>query len=85
MSPVMPFAATSYVLGLSAVTRRNYLIGTLGAMPALAGYVFIGSLTGAGLDALQTGAGPLRWGLLTAAVMATVLLTWRLGVMVRRA
>ncbi len=85
MSPVMPFAATSYLLGLSAVSRRNYLIGTLGAMPALGGYVFVGSLTDAGLDALQQGAGPLRLGLLAAAAVATVVLTWRVGVLVRRA
>jgi uncharacterized membrane protein YdjX (TVP38/TMEM64 family) len=84
MSPVMPFAATSYILGLSAVSRRNYLIGTLGSLPALGGYVFIGSLTDAGLTALQTGAGPLHWALLAAAVIATVLLTWRIGVVVKR-
>ncbi len=85
MSPVMPFAATSYLLGLSAVTRRNYLLGTLGALPALAGYVFVGSLTDAGLDALQSGAGPLRLALLCLAAVATVVLTWRVGVLVRRA
>ncbi len=84
MSPVMPFAATSYLLGLSAVSPRNYLLGTLGSLPALGGYVFIGSLTGAGLSALQNGAGPLHWALLATAVIATVLLTWRIGVMVRR-
>ena len=85
MSPVMPFAATSYLLGLSAVSQRNYLLGTLGALPALGGYVLVGSLTDAGLDAIQTGAGPLRLGLLGLAAVATVVLTWRLGALVRRA
>jgi uncharacterized membrane protein YdjX (TVP38/TMEM64 family) len=85
MSPLMPFAATSYLLGLSSVSRRNYLLGTCGSLPALAGYVFVGSLTDAGLDALQTGAGPWRWVLLAAAVLATMLLTWRLGAIVKRA
>jgi uncharacterized membrane protein YdjX (TVP38/TMEM64 family) len=84
MSPVMPFAATSYLLGLSAVSMRNYLLGTLGSLPALGGYVFIGTLTDIGLSALQAGAGPLHWALLAVAAVATVLLTWRIGAMVKQ-
>ncbi len=83
LSPVMPFAATSYLLGLSAVTRRNYLLGTLGSLPALAGYVFVGTLTDAGLDALNGEPQPLRWALLAAAGIATLMLTWRVAAMLR--
>ena len=35
LSPVMPFAPTSYALSLSSVRLADYLIGTLAALPAL--------------------------------------------------
>jgi uncharacterized membrane protein YdjX (TVP38/TMEM64 family) len=38
-SPLMPCVATSYLLGLSAVSLRDYMLGTLAALPALLGYV----------------------------------------------
>jgi hypothetical protein len=39
----MPFVATSYLLGLSAISLRDYMLGTLAALPALLGYVSLGS------------------------------------------
>ena len=85
MSPIMPFAATSYTLGLSAIRRRDYVLGTLASLPALALYVFLGTLADAGLSAMRDGAGPLRYGLLAAGVLATVLLTVRVGQIAMRA
>ena len=38
----MPFVATSYLLGLSAISLRDYMLGTLAALPALLGYVSLG-------------------------------------------
>src|ERR1700733_5552158 len=35
LSPVMPFAATSYALGLSSVAVRDYVVGTCASLPAL--------------------------------------------------
>ena len=35
----MPFVATSYLLGLSAISLRDYMLGILAALPALLGYV----------------------------------------------
>jgi uncharacterized membrane protein YdjX (TVP38/TMEM64 family) len=37
LSPVMPFAPTSYLLGLSSIGMRDYLVGTLASLPALLG------------------------------------------------
>jgi SNARE associated Golgi protein len=69
-SPLTPFVAASYLLGLSAVTLPDYMLGTLAAPPALLGYVLLGALARAGLLA-STGAGPpFQWALLAATVLA---------------
>jgi uncharacterized membrane protein YdjX (TVP38/TMEM64 family) len=39
---LMPFVATSYLLGLSAISLRDYMLGILAALPALLGYVLLG-------------------------------------------
>ncbi len=85
LSPIMPFAATSYALGMSAIGWRAYTIGTLASLPALFGYVFVGRFAEAGLDAWSGRAGALRWGLLAAGAVATVLLTLLVGHLARNA
>ena len=79
VSPVMPFAATSYSLGFTSVSLRDYLIGTLASLPALAGYVFIGTLAGNSWSAWMSGGGTLKLVLLGIGVLATAILTLRLG------
>jgi uncharacterized membrane protein YdjX (TVP38/TMEM64 family) len=79
ISPIMPFAATSYALGASSVSLRDYLIGTLASLPALFGYVIIGALANAGLTVESGGTGVVRWLLIWAGLAATVFLTWRIG------
>ncbi len=79
VSPVMPFSLTSYALGLSSVSGRDYLLGTLACLPALFGYVMIGVLAGAGLDAHAAAGRPVRTLLLPAGLVATLVLTLRLG------
>lgn len=85
ISPVMPFAATSYALGMSAVRIDAYLIGTAASLPALLGYVYLGTLANAGLSAWTTGAAPLRWAILGLGGLATVILTVVVSRMGRRA
>jgi uncharacterized membrane protein YdjX (TVP38/TMEM64 family) len=83
LSPVMPFAATSYALGLSSVSVRDYVLGTCASLPALLGYVVLGRITAAGLAAGQ--AGWLHWGMLAIGAVATVGLTLRIGQLLSRA
>ena len=83
ISPVMPFSVASYMLGLSSIDLRSYTIGTLASLPALCGYVFIGTLADESLSAWKTGTDPLRWVLLGIGGMATLLLTVRLGHIVK--
>jgi uncharacterized membrane protein YdjX (TVP38/TMEM64 family) len=79
LSPVMPFALTSYALGLSGVGRRDYLLGTLACLPALFGYVLIGVLSGTGLAQPTDGGGLLRAVLLAVGAAATLALTMWIG------
>lgn len=80
VSPVMPFAVTSYALGLTKIGLRAYLLGTLGSLPALLGYVVLGALGNDGLAAtLGNTTTPLRWVLLAVGVAATGLMTLRIG------
>lgn len=85
LSPVMPFAATSYMLGLTGVPLRDYLCGTLASLPALLGYVILGHLAGAGLVAASSGAGAARWAMLGIGILATLVLTLRIGRMAQAA
>ena len=85
VNPVMPFAPASFVLGLSGVGWRDYLLGTVAALPALLLYVGIGGFADAGIAAWQSGAGGLRFGLLAVGAAATAALTLRIGWLVRRA
>ncbi len=71
LSPVMPFAPTSYALSLSSVRLADYLLGTLAALPALLVYVMLGAL---GRTALAGEAEWLRGGILVLGLGATVLL-----------
>jgi uncharacterized membrane protein YdjX (TVP38/TMEM64 family) len=44
LSPVAPFGITSYALGLTRLRVVDYLLGTLGSLPAMLAYVYIGVL-----------------------------------------
>jgi uncharacterized membrane protein YdjX (TVP38/TMEM64 family) len=79
LSPIMPFAVTSYALGLSSIGLRGYLIGCLASLPSLLGYVVIGALTKSGLASLSQGPDPFKWALIGVGIIATGLATWRIG------
>jgi uncharacterized membrane protein YdjX (TVP38/TMEM64 family) len=79
LSPVMPFAPTSYLLGLSSIRTRDYLIGTLASMPALLGFVFLGAVADSGVAAARSGAGPWSWIAIGVGAVATLAVTAYLG------
>jgi uncharacterized membrane protein YdjX (TVP38/TMEM64 family) len=84
VSPIMPFSATSIALGLSAVSLRDYAIGTLASLPALCGYVFIGTLADSSLSAWATGASPIHWAFLGIGGLSTLILIARFGQIARK-
>lgn len=80
LSPVLPFAITSYALGLTTIAARDYLVGTLASLPALLGYVVMGHL--AENEVSNATHGSMSWihlTMTTLAVLATVLLVWQFG------
>lgn len=79
ISPIMPFAVTSYALGASSVSMRDYLVGTLASLPALLGYVVVGTLARAGLSAATHGSDIIRWLAIGIGLTATIFLTWRIS------
>ena len=85
LSPILPFAATSYCLGLSSIGWRDYLIGTLAALPSLLGYVLVGATTGSAFMDVEGGSGMLRMFLLAAGSIAVLLTVAYLGRLMRRA
>ncbi len=77
LSPVMPFAATSFALGLSSVSVRDYMLGTLASLPALLGYVVLGKIAAEGVVSQQVGW--LHWGMSAAGLIATMVLVLKIG------
>lgn len=78
LSPVLPFAPTSYLLGLSRLSFGAYMTGTLASLPALLGYVLIGHATVGGARA-DSFAELVQAGALVLGLVATVGLTLYIG------
>ena len=84
VSPVMPFAITSYALGLSAVRFRAYLLGTIASLLPLLAFVAMGRMVGVGATQLRAG-NPAQWLGLAIGAGATLGLAWYLMRLLRRA
>ncbi len=50
LSPLVPFNAINYLLGVTAVTLRNYILSCLGMLPGTLLYVYVGSSAGSLID-----------------------------------
>jgi len=75
MSPIMPFAITSYALGLSPVSGRDYTLGTIASLPALFGYVCIGWFARNSIRQRDPGVHYFQWAILAIGIAATLILT----------
>ena len=78
LSPLMPFAATSYALALLPITLRAYCVGTLAALPSLFGCVLTGHFATATIDAWH-GDWSAKMVLLIVGAGATLVLIMQLG------
>lgn len=84
LSPIMPFAIASYGFGLLPVTLKDYVIGSLASLPALALYVEAGHLAHVGLIAKNNS--QLSISAMSAlGVLATLVLAVRIGRMAMKA
>jgi uncharacterized membrane protein YdjX (TVP38/TMEM64 family) len=88
LSPVFPFNALNYALGLTRVSYRDYLVASVGMLPGTFLYVYYGKLAG-DVAALAGGAavakGPAYWAVLALGLVATVVVTTLVTRSARRA
>jgi uncharacterized membrane protein YdjX (TVP38/TMEM64 family) len=75
LSPVAPFSLASYAFGLTRISLAAYMLGSIGATPALLAYVYTGSISGMALMTLTGNNGqlnPMQLGTLILGFVATV-------------
>ena len=75
LSPVAPYSLASYAFGLTRISMGAYMLGSIGATPALLAYVYTGSITGMALMTLtgnNTQLNPVQFSALILGFIATV-------------
>jgi len=88
LSPVFPFNLLNYALGLTRISLSDYLLASVGMLPATLMYVYIGSL---GVDvAAAAGGGPsersnAEWILAAVGLAATIAVTLSVTRIARKA
>jgi uncharacterized membrane protein YdjX (TVP38/TMEM64 family) len=78
LSPLFPFNLLNYAFGVTGVSVKDYIIGSIGMIPGTVMFVYIGSLAGSlaliGTDAQPTNP-PLQWTIRIIGLIATVAVT----------
>lgn len=78
LSPLFPFNLLNYAFGITGVSLKDYIIGSLGMIPGTIMYVYIGSLAG-NLALIGTEAQPtnhiIKWTLRIIGFIATLAVT----------
>jgi uncharacterized membrane protein YdjX (TVP38/TMEM64 family) len=75
LSPVAPYSLASYAFGLTRISMGAYMLGSIGATPALLAYVYTGSLSGLALLTLtgnNAELNPVQLTMLVVGFIATV-------------
>jgi uncharacterized membrane protein YdjX (TVP38/TMEM64 family) len=79
LSPVFPFFLLNYAYGVTGVSLKDYVIGSLGMIPGTVLYVYLGSLAG-NLANLGTSTRPtnpvLHWSIRILGLIATIAVTF---------
>ncbi len=78
LSPVFPFNILNYAYGLTGVSLKDYVLGSLGMIPGTIMYVYIGSLAG-DIAMISSGDQPtnaaVQWAIRIIGFIATVAVT----------
>jgi len=75
LSPVAPYSLASYAFGLTRISMGAYMLGSIGATPALLAYVYTGSISGLALMTLtgnNTSLNPFQLSALILGFIATI-------------
>lgn len=77
LSPLFPFNLLNYAFGITQVTLRDYVLGSIGMVPGTIMYVYIGSLAGdiAMIGMKQSTNPTLQWAVRIVGFIATVAVT----------
>jgi uncharacterized membrane protein YdjX (TVP38/TMEM64 family) len=79
LSPAFPFNLLNYAFGVTGVSARDYIIGSIGMLPGTIMFVYIGSLAGSlaliGTDAQPPVNPTLQWTIRIVGLIATVAVT----------
>jgi uncharacterized membrane protein YdjX (TVP38/TMEM64 family) len=78
LSPIFPFNLLNYSFGITGVSLKDYILGSIGMIPGTLMYVYIGSLAGnlalIGTD-VQQGNPTAKWAIRILGFVATVAVT----------
>ncbi len=78
LSPIFPFNLLNYAFGITGVSIKDYVIGSLGMIPGTIMYVYLGSLAGnialIGTDSQPTNP-TVQWAIRIMGFIATVIVT----------
>jgi uncharacterized membrane protein YdjX (TVP38/TMEM64 family) len=81
LSPLFPFNLLNYAFGITQVSLKDYVLGSIGMIPGTILYVYFGSLAGnlatlgAGTPSLDPQTEQLQWALKIVGLIATVVVT----------
>ena len=88
LTPLVPFTALNYLLGLTRIRWRDMIVAAPGMLPGTCVYVYYGHVIG-DLTAVVAGARPPRstaqYLLLGMGLIAAALVAWRVARVARRA
>jgi uncharacterized membrane protein YdjX (TVP38/TMEM64 family) len=88
LSPVFPFNLLNYAYGVTGVSLKDYVLGSLGMIPGTIMYVYIGSLAG-NIATIATDAQPgnqaIQWAMRIIGLIATVSVTLYITKIARQA
>ena len=88
LSPLVPYVLLNYALALSGVRYRDFLVATVGMLPAIVMYVYYGKIVG-DVAKIAAGVAPNRgaeyWIVVTVGLVATIVATTMITRAARRA
>lgn len=90
LSPLIPFNALNYILGITAASLRDYSLASFGLLPGTIGFCFIGSTLGSltdvedGSDEETGGAKATRIVVLVVGIIATIVAVVVLSIYAKR-
>jgi uncharacterized membrane protein YdjX (TVP38/TMEM64 family) len=91
LSPLFPFNLTNYAFGVTQISLKNYIVGSLGILPGTVLYTYMGalanelSMTEFSSTSMPLGIQIAQWGMRLTGLAATVLVTLYINRVAKRA